>query len=327
MGRPADDPRERPESPDGNPPPGLPGEDAVGRLRQRLCDRLVRVAAQAGHDFPSDRDCIRWVILCTRPFDRDWLDRFLAAPPPVPAAPVAAPANPTRRYGRLTLQEWWVLLTPQVLVWGQQQPWNQQGDGVRGLLGEAYMRAAELWDEAVPTFPPATGGGLPARDAVFGWLKEIVRALAARYPARPWTSLAFDPAAAPITPETSATATRLPDRVLIAARVRELSARLPVGVPDLEPRLGGRGTLQLLIAADQLEVALGMSERARRQWCLQTLARRTPPEIAVELETTANYIQRRFGDIRQAAQDRLIEMWCAPAVTETVEGHRRESHD
>jgi hypothetical protein len=295
-----------------------PGCRARGRsaASASACARLVRVASEAGHDFPCDGDCIHWVILYTRAFDRDWLDRFFAAPLPLPASPApAAPPTPARRYGRLALQEWWGLLTPQVLFWGRQQRWGCHGDGVLGLLGEAYVRAASLWDEVAPTFPQADEVSTQSREAVFAWFTRIVAELAARHPPLLRASLIFEPEAPADDPGTAGTATQLPDRVLVADRVRWLSARLPAGVPELEQRIGGRGTLQLLIVADQLEVALGLPDRASRQWCLQTLVRQTPAEVAADLGTTANYVQRRFGDIRQAAQERLARLWCPPHAT------------
>lgn len=320
-----------PPVPDGGDEPGLPADDVIDRLRARLCDRFLREVDEAGERFPDPGACIGWVVLRCRLFDRDWSERFFPARPPEAAAPPRVTAPGGRVRGR-TLREWWEHLTPRVLAWGWQQPWARYGDGVEGLLGEAYVRAVELWRHSDRCFAlnrdATTGEVTESTDCAFAWVSAILCGLAARRrTGSPGVSLAFDPADRRACRSTDVgTVTSPPDRQLLARRVRCLSGLLPVPVPNLEERIGGRGTLQLLLVADQLETASGLPDHYRRQWCLQTLAGKSPERVAEEMGTTRGNIETRFCRIRTRAQSTLGDLWCryVPSAPPTPEGNTRE---
>lgn len=293
---------------------GLPGDDIIDRVRARLCARLVRQAAAEGREF-RDAACVGWVATCSNLFELDWLERFFPARPPTLPRPGAGKpgkyrdGKPPRRIRSKNLREWWEYLLPRVLAWGREQPWGRNGEGVEGLLGGAYERAAELWDRSGPSFvlpPDRVAAGEPGTtDCPLTWIKAIVSLEAAARPPQV-AALVYDPPAAAggATP-TAATATSAPDRDVMAARVTILSTRTPVPVPDSADRIGGRGTLQLLLVVEQLETALGLTKDQRDVWCARTIGGRTPGEVAGAMGIEQGHVNVLFNRSKNYARKAL----------------------
>ena len=293
---------------------GSPEDDIIDRLRRRLCARFLREADEEDRTFADDRACICWVVLGSRLFDQNWLEEFFPAHPPETAERSPRVKEPGGRVRGRTLRGWWGSLAAEVLAWGRQQPWARGGYGVEGLLGEAYVRAVELWghsDESFALEVNAEGEVIHSTDSALEWMKAIVCRIAAARTKTREVTLTYEPAGRQEERLIcDATATRLPDRQLMAQRVASLSAQLPVRVPDLPVRLGGRGTLQLLLVADQLAVALALPGHYLLQWCLQTLAGKLPKAVAEEMDTTPGNVATRFCRIRDRAQSDLAALWC-----------------
>ena len=295
---------------------GYPGDDIIDRLRKRLCCRFIREVDEAGREFPDDGACIRWLVPHSGLCDRNWLKEFFPAAGPTlrdeESAQVQEPRGTVR--GK-TLRGWWQQLAPQILAWGRQQPWAQHGDGVEGLLGEAYVRAVTLWQHSNGSFalPPTQKPETVTEwtDCPLTWMTTILRRLAAERPRAREFTLTYDPECRPTEGTVGdGTLTHLPDRQEMTRRVEYLSHQLPNPVPNLPDRLGGRGTLQLLLVADQLETAFGLPAHYRLQWCLQTLAGKSTAEVAAEMITSTGNVEVRFCRIRDSAQSKLAALWC-----------------
>ena len=308
-------------------------DELIDRLRRRLCCRLARKVKDS-MEFPDDGACIRWVVPALCMFDKDWLERFFPAfGPPLRGEALPPVQEPRGKIRGKTFQGWWDHLTPQILAWGWLQPWGQHGDGVEGLLGEAYVQAVELWHVSKKESFALPGGSKEGEtkwtDSALDWMRAIVHGVAAQRTKTREVALAFDPEYRRVERlADDATRTSDSDRRVMARRVERLSGSLPHPVPRLEERLGGRGTLELVLVADQLEIALALDPDDRRDWCLQTLAGIASPDLARERDARPNTIHVRFGRIRDRAQSNLAALWCqylpAVAPAPTPEGTTHE---
>jgi hypothetical protein len=294
---------------------GRPGDAIVGRLRARLCERIRRRVEKLGMDFPSPRACMGWVVEGIGAFDHranlPWLDRFLPLPVKAEPRPTQPPVSrPQTRVRGRTLQEWWTLLYPRLLVWGRQRGWSPRSEGFEGVLGQTYLESDEAWPWPDRVFDQ-DGDPLP-------WVVGIASNVALRHRHGRQVSLLFDPPdGAAGDPGTVGTATHVPDRAEMAHRVRGLSAELPTTPPDLGDRLDGRGTLELLVVADQFEVILLMDRCDREWWCRRVLAGGRDDDVAAALGKTVNNMRKRFsadGGVRDTARQRLADLWCRPAA-------------
>jgi hypothetical protein len=307
-------------------PPDEPpdGKALVVKLREKLMLRFWRevsaVAQKYNRPVHDLRGCLEGVIAEDEMFGPEWLDMYLPLPQaekPHLFAGAKVNAAAHAKVSNKSLPEWWDLCLGQLLVWCRKQPWGNCGEGIWEYLGDLFLEIGPLW----PT-QPTTRLVLPATDtdpiqtvtSVLDFMKAILTRLARRerWVLRRALQLDYDPAGAEHDVSISvATATCASDRTIMVERVRWLAKQFHGGIPDLEERFAGRGTLQLLRVADQLEVAL-LRGPFGQAWGLHTLNKWSFAEIGQKARPhplVPKTVEVKLSNFRKKARQALADLW------------------
>lgn len=295
----------------------LPGEPLMPLLRGRVRKLAMTGAAPSADPAARIADVLQeWSAL-----NRTWFARLL--PPaaidsdaPIDDEPLGGdlPDLDPRAASGERLQDIWEAVVETAVARGRGLIGaGNLAEGVEGLMGDLYIVAARKW----PAFQHRD------EEQTVRWLVSILRNLICRAVRRGHTSREaatgdFGGMFAADAVGSQVTLSRAEERELMAGRLLMLHGLFPAEcrLPDLVERMAGRSTLELFVAADSLEIVLGLGAGEARLWGLLALRQKQDADaVARLLGIELNTMNVRFFRVRAAAIEVLARTWAAQPGT------------
>lgn len=246
-------------------------------------------------------------------FGRTWFTQILPPEPPPEKAmlaeqvelPTSADKASLPRPEQDRFERIWQRVGDQVWARGRKLYYARRMDwGLEAVMGAFFSVVAKNWAKFQER----------SEEETIRWFVCILNRLCKRYLVHNPRQLPDDDALqqlqAKVVP-TLPSITLKPDRDAIATRLKVLHAQLPAEgrIDDLDDRILGLKSLQLVVPADTIETILQFDCPAQLMWSMLTVRRVPDLEVAEALGISVGNMRVQFTRLRKAALKRLTACW------------------